>query len=122
MTAPVLVVEDDLSFREALRRWLETLGHSCVLTESAEQAASEFPKQLFSAVLLDLNLPDINGDEVLKLLRADPATSAIPVVILSADATQIERLLLLGAIAYLTKPLDVRNLEAIVDELIGPTR
>jgi CheY-like chemotaxis protein len=71
-------------------------------------------------VLLDLNLPDINGDEVLRRLGADPETSTIPVVIVSADPTQIERLLLAGAIAYLTKPLDIRSLVSIVDELIGP--
>jgi CheY-like chemotaxis protein len=73
-----------------------------------------------AVILLDFNLPDVNGDEVLRMLRADPATSAIPVVMLSADSTQIERLLLAGAVAYLTKPLDIRNLESTIDQLIGP--
>jgi CheY-like chemotaxis protein len=56
-------------------------------------------------------------------LRADSATAAIPVVILSADATrrQRERLLALGARAYLTKPLDVRSFLASVDDFLGPT-
>jgi len=72
-------------------------------------------------VLLDLNLPDIQGDEVLARLRADDRTSAIPVVMISADATQgqIDRLLAAGARAYLTKPLDVRRLLEIVDEMAG---
>jgi CheY-like chemotaxis protein len=60
-------------------------------------------------VLLDLHLPDINGDAVLERLRSSPETRAIPVLMLSADATpaQVERLLELGATDYMTKPLDI---------------
>jgi signal transduction histidine kinase/ActR/RegA family two-component response regulator len=63
-------------------------------------------------ILLDLHMPDINGDEVLRQLREDPATAKTPVVIVSADATagQIERLLAEGATSYLTKPLDLQEL------------
>jgi CheY-like chemotaxis protein len=60
-------------------------------------------------VLLDLHLPDIPGEEVLRRLRADPRTSSIPVVVISADATRdsLDRLRSAGADAYLTKPLDL---------------
>jgi CheY-like chemotaxis protein len=60
-------------------------------------------------VLLDLHLPDISGEEVLRRLRADPRTSSVPVVVLSADATpgQIERLAAQGILAYVTKPLAI---------------
>jgi CheY-like chemotaxis protein len=70
-------------------------------------------------VLLDLHLPDVDGDEVLRMLRDDPLTAAIPVVIVSADATQgqMRRLLNAGATAYLTKPLDVRELRDLFDTL-----
>jgi CheY-like chemotaxis protein len=63
-------------------------------------------------VLADLHLPDISGEDILRELKADPTLSAIPVVILSADATpaQIKRLTAAGARAYLTKPLDVQRL------------
>jgi signal transduction histidine kinase/CheY-like chemotaxis protein len=75
-------------------------------------------------VLLDLHLPDMTGDEVLRRLRADPQTAEIPVVIISADATegQIKRLLDQGATAYLTKPLDVAKLRALVDDLTTVAR
>lgn len=61
-------------------------------------------------VLLDLQLPDMPGEEVLAELKADPATRDIPVIVISADATvsQIERLMAAGAADYLTNPLDVR--------------
>lgn len=72
-------------------------------------------------VLLDLNLPDIPGDEVLRLLRADPRTAQIPVVVLSADATpgQIRKLLGAGAVDYLTKPLEVRRFLDTVDKILA---
>ncbi|MGH2465059.1 MAG: hybrid sensor histidine kinase/response regulator, partial [Candidatus Limnocylindrales bacterium] len=72
-------------------------------------------------IVLDLNLPDIGGDEVLEALRAEPLTRDTPVLILSADATQRQRqrLVALGAQAYVTKPLDVRaflsTLDAVLD-------
>jgi CheY-like chemotaxis protein len=68
-------------------------------------------------VLLDLDLPDMPGEEVLRRLRAEPCTAEVPVVILSADARPglVERLLREGARAFLTKPLDVRELLTLLD-------
>jgi signal transduction histidine kinase/CheY-like chemotaxis protein len=68
-------------------------------------------------VLLDLHLPDMGGDEVLARLRADPATTDIPVVVFSADATlrQTQELLEAGASDYLTKPIGVADLLAALD-------
>jgi PAS domain S-box-containing protein len=71
-------------------------------------------------VLLDLHLPDMAGDEVLQRLRDHPVTSSIPVVMVSADATpgQVRRLLASGATAYVTKPIDVRDLLGIIDDVL----
>jgi PAS domain S-box-containing protein len=68
-------------------------------------------------VLLDLNLPDVSGDVVLRRLRGDPRTADIPIVVVSADATpsQIERLRSAGADDYLTKPFGVNELLAVID-------
>jgi CheY-like chemotaxis protein len=65
-----------------------------------------------------VNLPDMSGEELLIALREDPRTSRIPVVVVSADATQrqIQRLLSAGATAYLTKPIDVAELLRLVDD------
>jgi CheY-like chemotaxis protein len=75
-------------------------------------------------ILLDRHLPDMAGDHVFNLLREDPRTRDIPVVILSADAIPegAQRLLDAGVRAYLTKPLDVHKLLAIVDETLGSER
>jgi PAS domain S-box-containing protein len=68
-------------------------------------------------VLLDLNLPDASGEDVLRQLRSDPAMSTVPIVIVSADATpgQVERLLAIGADDYLTKPFGIEEFLAVVD-------
>lgn len=69
-------------------------------------------------ILLDLHLPDLMGDEVLRRLKADPETCTIPVVMLSADAThsQIRKLRAGGALDYFTKPVDLKRLLEIVSE------
>jgi CheY-like chemotaxis protein len=69
-------------------------------------------------ILLDLHLPDMHGEEVLRRLWEDARTRAIPVAVLSADATptQTSRLLAAGATAYLTKPIDVSQVLQLLDE------
>ncbi|MCA0377134.1 MAG: PAS domain S-box protein [Gemmatimonadetes bacterium] len=75
-------------------------------------------------VLLDLHLPDMSGEAVLRRLRADPRTADLPVVIVSADATatSVERLRTAGADAYLTKPLDVDEFLRVVDHVVDARR
>jgi CheY-like chemotaxis protein len=69
-------------------------------------------------ILLDLHLPDLSGDEVLRRLQADTRTRRTPVVMISADATpgQVDRLLCAGAASYMTKPLNVEKLLKVFDD------
>jgi signal transduction histidine kinase/ActR/RegA family two-component response regulator len=117
----VLYIEDNLS---NLRVMEQILTHRpAVQLQSAMQGAlginfaCEHRPEL---ILLDVNLPDMEGSEVMARLRSDPRTSAIPVVVISADAmqTQIDRLLAAGACAYLTKPIDVTKFLAILDDAL----
>jgi PAS domain S-box-containing protein len=75
-------------------------------------------------ILLDVHLPDIPGDEVLRQIRADPRLHGTPVIVLSADATphQIERLRAAGASEYLTKPIDVARFLALLDRFFAEGR
>jgi len=68
-------------------------------------------------VLLDIHLPDLDGREVLLRLKANPATAAIPVMVVSADATahQEQRMWEAGACSYITKPIDVQKLLRAVE-------
>jgi CheY-like chemotaxis protein len=74
----------------------------------------------FDLILLDLDLPDMPGIDVLQSLRADERTAAVPIVIVSADATpgQQEKLLEAGAAAYVTKPLDVPRFLKTLDRVL----
>jgi signal transduction histidine kinase len=110
--ATVLYIEDDPpSFRLVERILQQRLGatalHATLGREGLELAREHGPNM----ILLDVNLPDISGDEVLRLLRSDPATQHIPVIILSADANpkQAEFLREAGATDYLEKPIDLHR-------------
>ena len=72
-------------------------------------------------VVVDVHLPDIPGEQVVRTLRNDPRTRAVPVIVTSADATprQRRRLMAAGANDYLTKPLDVKRFLAAVDAALG---
>jgi CheY-like chemotaxis protein len=75
-------------------------------------------------ILLDLHLPDMPGQEVLRRLRAEPRTAQVPVVVLSADArpTLIKELLAQGVRAFITKPLDVKELLELLDTIAAQQR
>jgi CheY-like chemotaxis protein len=82
----------------------------------------EMAQQLKPAlILLDVHLPDLHGFDVLQRLRADPRTKEIPVIVLSADATdwQTKRFIEAGANDYLTKPFDLQRLLEVLDEYLG---
>ena len=112
------MVENLLLVEQILKQRPSTTVIPAMLAEVALDLARQHRPDL---ILLDLHLPDMPGEKVLSRLRADPATSGIPVVILSADATQhqISRLLANGAAAYLTKPISVRTLLETADSVLG---
>ena len=118
----VLYVEDDDVNFTLVERILELrpglqLMHADEGRLGLEMAQAYQPK----LILLDLNLPDMQGADVLRALQRDPSTANIPVVILSANATpsQIERLLTAGAKNYLTKPFNIDPFLAVIDEFAG---
>ena len=118
----VLYIEDDLVNFTLVERILDSrpalkLLHAARGEKGIELAQIHLPK----LILLDLNLPDMHGSEVLEKLRNNPTTAQLPVVVLSADATpsQIERLLTAGARNYLTKPFDIDPFLAVVDEMVS---
>jgi CheY-like chemotaxis protein len=120
----VLCIEDNLANSRLIERILAQRNNIDVLfaTEGGE-GLSKAREREPDLILLDLNLPDQHGSEVLRSLQQDERTENVPVVIISADATgtQIERLLSAGARNYLTKPIDVARFLHTVDEILdGP--
>jgi CheY-like chemotaxis protein len=121
LSCDVLYVEDDAVNYTLVERILEFRPAIRLLHAPRGQLGIELAQALRpKLVLLDLNLPDMHGSEVLRRLKQERTTADIPVVVLSADATasQIERLLSAGAKNYLTKPFDLDPFLAVVDEFI----
>jgi CheY-like chemotaxis protein/anti-sigma regulatory factor (Ser/Thr protein kinase) len=117
----VLYIEDNLANVKLIEHVFAGRGDVDVVAAMQGRLGLDLARRDRPAlVLLDLHLPDVDGGEVLRAMRADPATAALPIVVLSADATdrQIERLLADGATAYVTKPIDVAEFLRIVDGLL----
>jgi len=120
----VLYIEDNESNVRLVRRIVERRPGVELLTAAQGSIGVELAQHHDPAlVLLDLHLPDMHGADVLAQLRATPRTAGLPVVILSADATaeQVTRLFAAGASDYLTKPLDVAKVLAVLDHFLGKT-
>jgi signal transduction histidine kinase/ActR/RegA family two-component response regulator len=114
----VLSIDDNPANVEVIARFLRSRPNTRLLSATSgrvgiESAVRDTP----DVILLDLHLPDLQGDEVLSELKADPATAGIPVIVLSADASRgvIRRLLAGGAFAYLTKPVELAELGELLD-------
>ena len=114
----VLYIDDNPANVEVVTRFLRAKSNFRLRSEASGRAGIESAtRDVPDIILLDLHLPDINGDQVLAELKAEPATAAIPVVVLSADASRgvIHRLLASGALAYLTKPIELAELGTLLD-------
>ena len=109
----ILTVEDDLNINNLLKEALEKNGYQCVQAFSGTEALLALERQQFALVLLDLMLPGIPGDEVLRRIRE---TSQVPVIVLTArDALDTKvNLLLEGADDYITKPFEISEVLARV--------
>lgn len=118
----VLHIEDNLANVELVERVLAQRPAITVVPAMQGRMGVDLARRHQPVlILLDLNLVDLPGVEVLKILRDDPVTAHIPVAIISADAMprQVQRLLSSGAIAYLTKPIDIHRLLDLVDEAVA---
>ncbi|MCO1577099.1 response regulator transcription factor [Crossiella sp. SN42] len=117
----VLVVDDDLTVRDVVRRYLEGAGHQVRLAGDGEQALALFEQAAADLVVLDLMLPGIDGLEVCRRLRRH---SAVPVVMLTALGEEEDRVagLQLGADDYVTKPFSPRELVLRVNSVLRRLR
>ena len=111
----ILIVDDNEDNRYTLQLMLENDGHERIASAAGgNEAIALIEKEKFSPVLLDLMMPDLNGDEVLKAIKSDPGKRDIPVVMISADtnADKVSQCIELGADDYLPKPFNPTILRA----------
>ena len=123
ISGTVLYIEDNASNVRLVERLLKQRrpGVTLLNANDGQRGIDMALRHKPDLIFLDLHLPDTPGEEVLRRLWADTRTREIPVAVLSADATlsQSRRLLAAGATAYLTKPLDVTRLLALIDERLA---
>ncbi len=114
----ILVVEDDRIDLKLMGAVLQINGHMVLSDTSAEAAATTVAASLPDVILLDLQLPGIDGLAFLKQLRGDPRTAGIPVVAVTAftDTYRRDELLAAGCDAFLVKPINTRELARQLEE------
>lgn len=117
----VLVVEDNEKNMKLFCDVLGATGYETLEAASGEAAVALAAERAPDLVLMDIQLPDIDGLEALRRLRADERTSAVPVLALTAQAMQgdRERFLDAGFDGYLSKPVDIPELIRTVEEHCG---
>ncbi len=119
--AMVLLVDDEDQLRRVMKDLLERQGYTVVEARDGAQALDEVDRHAPDIVILDLNLPGVDGYSVLSQLRSRPATRQIPIIVLTAkgDEDNEVRVLELGADDFLTKPFRAKALAARLESALG---
>lgn len=120
----VLYIEDNAANRLLVERLCDRRPDLTLLSASAGYPGIDLARiHLPEIILMDINLPDINGAAILKILRDDPATAHIAVIALSSDAypRSIEKGLAAGFFRYITKPFTINEFMARLDETLEYT-
>jgi two-component system cell cycle response regulator DivK len=124
MSKVVLVVEDNARNRKLVRTILKFRGFEVVECDDGEPALALAKKHRPALVLMDIELPTVDGITALGRLRADPETASIPVIAVTASVipSEREKVTAAGFNGYLSKPIDVDTFNAMVDRLAGTAR
>lgn len=117
----ILIVDDSAAMRSLLAATLETLTDVTIIqANNGFEALRMLPREQINLVLTDINMPDINGLELLSFIRNNPLYKELPVIVVSTEGSRkdIDKGLALGATAYLVKPFDPEQLLELVKGLV----
>ncbi len=117
----ILVADDEPDISKLIQFTLERRGHEIILAENGQDALDLAKKECPDLILLDVIMPIINGYEVCKLLREDPKTKNIPIIMLSGKTqkTEIEHGIELGAHSYICKPFSPKEFADTVENILN---
>lgn len=117
----ILIAEDRAASRELIRTVLEAAGYEILEAADGEEALEKAARERVDLVLVDLQMPKIDGFGVVAGLRAEPRFADIPIVALTASAMRgdRERALAAGFSAHIAKPIDIVGLRAQIKSLLG---
>lgn len=124
MKPKILVVDDEPEAVELIEFNLKQAGFRVETAADGVEALKKARASLPSLIVLDVMLPELDGLEVCKMLRRDPATASLPIIMLTAKAAEIDRVLglELGADDYVTKPFSPRELVVRINKIIERSR
>ena len=116
----VLLIDDDESIRKVLRLRLERAGYRVLIAQQGEEGLALATTERPALILLDLQMPRMDGREVLRRLKANPDTKPIPVILLTGDKSEHLRSegIAAGANAFVQKPVSGARLSEVVDTLL----
>ncbi len=119
--APILLIDDSLSIRKFVGRMLESAGFRVDTAVDGEEGLRKIAATQYSLIITDLEMPKVNGYEVLQALRGRPHTQNLPVIVMTTRAGEKHRhmALTMGASAYVAKPVEERALIAEVSRWVG---
>jgi len=118
----ILIVEDSATTRALIRAVIEELGEfETVEASSGFEALKMLPQQEYDLIITDINMPDINGLELINFVRNNPRYNHIPIIIVSTERSEEDkkRGMALGATAYVTKPFKSLELQEIIQKTIA---
>jgi twitching motility two-component system response regulator PilH len=121
--ARIAIIEDSLTDTAVFTDMLRRNGHHVISAGSAEEGVEMVRRELPELVLMDVILPGMNGFQATRALSRDPATSAIPVIIVSTKAMETDRVwgMRQGAKDYMVKPPSEADLMDRINSLLGTT-
>ena len=124
MAFNVLIVDDSASMRKVIRRVLMLSGFdvgSCLEAGDGLEALEVLEREWMDVVVTDINMPNMNGEELLEKLSADVMRCSIPVLVVSTDRSddRLKRMMALGARGYVTKPFLPETLGAAMAQIMG---
>jgi len=125
MKPTILIIEDDVELAHLLKQHLERQGRYAVeIALTGEEGLRALARRLPNALILDVNLPEMNGFELCRRLRTESATRRLPILMLTARTSESDKVLglTLGADDYVTKPFSLRELEARLHALLRRTQ
>jgi two-component system, cell cycle response regulator DivK len=117
----ILIVEDNPMNMELTLDLLEFYGYDVIQAEDGMKALERLAESKFDLILLDMQLPKMDGLEVLERIKKNPATAAIPVIAVTAHAMKgsEEYFMEMGCVDYISKPIDIHRFRALIDKYIG---
>jgi two-component system, OmpR family, response regulator VicR len=120
----VLLVDDDKDFAKVVRLYLEKSGMEVAVALSGKKALKAFDARKPDVMILDVNMPKMDGMEVCSAVRAKMGTQHLPIIALTAfhSPEKKKQMMEVGADVYLTKPMDLKKLVAQVEQLIGGSK